>query len=64
MRIHIPENGMDLEGFLDDLRLQYMVASLERADGVQTKSCELLGMSFRSFRYYLTKAREAGKYDG
>ncbi len=60
--IYIPEEGLDLESYLDDLRLQYMLASLELSENVQTRSCELLGMSFRSFRYYLSKARESGKY--
>lgn len=58
--VHIPANGMDLEAFLDDLRFQYMKRSLEMNSGVQNKSCELLGMSFRSFRYYLSKAKEKG----
>jgi hypothetical protein len=28
---------------------------LKRAGGVQVKAAELLGMSFRSFRYYVKK---------
>jgi len=58
--IYIPESGMDLEAFLDDLRFRYMRKSLELNGGVQNKSSELLGMSFRSFRYYLSKAKEKG----
>lgn len=58
--VYIPESGMDLEAFLDDVRFRYMRKSLELSDGVQNKSCELLGMSFRSFRYYLSKAKEKG----
>lgn len=60
-KICIPEHGIDLESYLEDLRIKYMQASLDMADGVQSRSCELLGMSFRSFRYYLAKAREQGR---
>lgn len=58
--IEIPESGLDLEAFLDDLRFKFMQASLDKTDGIQSRSCELLGMSFRSFRYYMTKAKKAG----
>lgn len=58
--IYIPANGMNLEDYLDDLRIQYMKKSMDMSGGVQTKACELLGMSFRSFRYYLSKAKEKG----
>ena len=50
-----PENGLDLEERLEDIRRTYMRAALERAGGVQKKAAALLGMSFRSFRYYLEK---------
>jgi two-component system response regulator PilR (NtrC family) len=33
-----------------------MIQALERTDGIQTQAAELLGMSFRSFRYYAKKA--------
>ena len=56
--VSLPEEGLDLERFLDDLRAQLMREALERADGVQTRAAELLGMTFRSFRYY---ARKAGR---
>ena len=32
-----------------------MEEALRRAHGVQTKAAELLGMSFRSFRYFAKK---------
>ena len=34
--------------------------ALERTGGVQTQAAELLGMSFRSFRYYAKKAGITG----
>jgi two-component system response regulator PilR (NtrC family) len=54
--IQLPEDGLDLEAYLEDIRAQLMVQALERTRGVQTQAAELLGMSFRSFRYYAKKA--------
>jgi two-component system response regulator PilR (NtrC family) len=49
------EAGFDLEARGEDLYRHYIALALERAGGVQTKAAELLGMSFRSFRYYAKK---------
>ena len=46
---------MDLEGHLEEIRRQLMGQALERTNGVQTKAADLLGISFRSFRYYAKK---------
>ncbi len=54
--VSLPEEGLDLEAYLEDIRAQLMVQALERTGGVQTQAAELLGMSFRSFRYYAKKA--------
>jgi two-component system, NtrC family, response regulator PilR len=54
--IQLPEEGLDLEAYLESIRAQLMVQALERTGGVQTQAAELLGMSFRSFRYYAKKA--------
>jgi len=54
--IELPEEGLDLEAYLEGIRAQLMQQALERTDGVQTQAAELLGMSFRSFRYYAKKA--------
>ncbi|HSK78201.1 MAG TPA: sigma-54 dependent transcriptional regulator, partial [Thermoanaerobaculia bacterium] len=54
--IQLPDEGLDLEAYLEDIRAQLMVQALERTSGVQTQAAELLGMSFRSFRYYAKKA--------
>jgi two-component system response regulator PilR (NtrC family) len=47
--------GFDLEARGEELYRHYIALALERAGGVQTKAAELLGMSFRSFRYYAKK---------
>jgi two-component system response regulator PilR (NtrC family) len=54
--IQLPEEGLDLEAYLESIRTQLMVQALERTGGVQTQAAEILGMSFRSFRYYAKKA--------
>ncbi|HEY3568962.1 MAG TPA: sigma-54 dependent transcriptional regulator [Thermoanaerobaculia bacterium] len=54
--IQLPEEGLDLEAYLESIRTQLMIEALERTSGVQTQAAELLGMSFRSFRYYAKKA--------
>jgi two-component system response regulator PilR (NtrC family) len=51
----LPEDGLDLEHHLERIRAELMTQALERAGGVQTKAAELLGMTFRSFRYYAKK---------
>ena len=50
----LPE-GFDLEARGEDFYRHYIGLALERSGGVQTKAAELLGMSFRSFRYYAKK---------
>jgi len=53
--IEIPEGGMALEPLLDDLEKRYLLKALEKTGGAKKKAAELLGMSFRSFRYRLAK---------
>jgi two-component system response regulator PilR (NtrC family) len=48
-------DGFDLEARGDEFYRHYMALALERAGGVQVKAAEMLGMSFRSFRYYAKK---------
>lgn len=51
----LPEEGLDLEKHLETIGKYLMLKALERSNGVQTQAAELLGMSFRSFRYYAKK---------
>jgi two-component system response regulator PilR (NtrC family) len=51
----LPASGFDLEAHVKDIERGYIAEALKRADGVQVKAAELLGMSFRSFRYYVKK---------
>ncbi len=51
----LPEVGFDLEQHVQSVERRYLAQALERAGGVQVRAAELLGMSFRSFRYYAKK---------
>ena len=51
----LPEEGIDLEAHVEEIYRDHMVQALKRAGGVQVKAAEMLGMSFRSFRYYAKK---------
>jgi two-component system response regulator PilR (NtrC family) len=55
----LPEigEGFDLEARGDAFYRHYLALALERAGGVQVRAAEMLGMSFRSFRYYAKKYR-------
>jgi two-component system response regulator PilR (NtrC family) len=50
-----PEGGFDLERHVQHIEREYIAEALRRAGGVKVKAAELLGMSFRSFRYYTKK---------
>jgi two-component system, NtrC family, response regulator PilR len=47
--------GFDLEARGEAFYRHYIALALERAGGVQVRAAEMLGMSFRSFRYYAKK---------
>ncbi len=51
----LEDRGIDLETQLEQLRERFMNEALSRTHGVQTRAAELLGMSFRSFRYFAKK---------
>ena len=44
-----------IERHLDELERRYLVSALKRAEGVKSRAAELLGLTFRSFRYRLAK---------
>ena len=49
------EAGFDLEARGEEFYRHYLALALARTGGVQVKAAEMLGMSFRSFRYYAKK---------
>ncbi len=51
----LPEAGMNLEQYIQQLERSYLLAALERSGGVRTQAATLLKMSYRSFRHYAKK---------
>ena len=49
------DKGFDLEQHVQLVEREYIAEALRRSGGVKVKAAELLGMSFRSFRYYMKK---------
>ena len=49
------EVGFDLEQHVEDIEREYIAEALRRAKGVKKNAAELLGLSFRQFRYLLKK---------
>ena len=47
--------GFSLERHLDSAERRYLLEALRRSEGVKTRAAELLGLTFRSFRYRLAK---------
>ena len=53
---HVSLSGaFSLERFLDEAEGRYLKEALRQAGGVKGRAAELLGLSFRSFRYRLAK---------
>jgi two-component system response regulator PilR (NtrC family) len=50
-----PAPGFVLEQHVQEIEREYIAEALRRAGGVKMKAADLLGMSFRSFRYYMKK---------
>jgi two-component system response regulator PilR (NtrC family) len=53
--VDLPVDGVDLEATLARIEQRYIEMALQRTRGVQTKAAELLGVSFRQFRYKVRK---------
>jgi len=50
-----PDSGVDLDKLVDNFEFVLISRALEKAGGVKTRAAELLGLSFRQFRYKLAK---------
>ncbi len=53
--IEVSEEGIDLEKTVEDIEKEMLTSALKKAGGVKKKAAELLGLSFRSMRYKLSK---------
>ncbi len=56
-------SGIHLESYLEELRKEYMSEALEKCNGVQSQAAKMLGMTFRSFRYFAKKYGFTGQND-
>jgi two-component system response regulator PilR (NtrC family) len=59
----LPQEGIDLDNVLGQLEQDLLQQALERTRGAKQKAADLLGISFRSFRYRLAKYGLAGEDD-
>jgi two-component system response regulator PilR (NtrC family) len=50
-----PGNGFNLERHLQDIERSHVERALKQTGGVQVRAAELLGLSFRQFRYLVKK---------
>jgi two-component system response regulator PilR (NtrC family) len=51
----LPEEGLDIDEYLDNVRRSLMRQALEKTGGHQKRASELLRMSYRAFRYHAEK---------
>jgi two-component system response regulator PilR (NtrC family) len=56
----IPEEGLDINTYLADIENELLQKALKKANGIKTRAAELLGLTFREFRYRLTKYKDTG----
>jgi two-component system response regulator PilR (NtrC family) len=56
----LPASGFDLERELETFERRYVLKALERTEGNRTLAARVLGISFRSMRYRLSKLGIAG----
>ncbi len=54
-QLEVPEEGFALEKWLEEAERTLLLDALEKSGGVRKKAAELLGISFRSIRYRLSK---------
>jgi two-component system, NtrC family, response regulator PilR len=59
----LPPRGFDLDQYLGDAEKRLLQQALQQTQGVKLKAAELLGISFRSFRYRLIKYELASEDD-
>jgi len=52
---NFPDEGINLECYVESLQKGFLEEALRRTNGVQVKAAELLHMSYRSFRHYMQK---------
>lgn len=51
----IPDSGLDINEYISRIEQELFAQALQKSNGVKTKAAELLGLTFREFRYRLSK---------
>jgi two-component system response regulator PilR (NtrC family) len=59
-----PQQGVDLERVVEDFERGIIIKALERTNGNRTEAARLLGVTFRSLRYRLSKLGITGADSG
>ena len=54
-KVTLPDTGFDLGQHVEQIERRFISQALEKTGGKKAKAAELLGMTFRSFRYYMKK---------
>ncbi len=57
---NLPEEGLELEKVVEDFERALIIKALERTRGNRTEAARVLGVSFRSLRYRLSKLGISG----
>ena len=60
LSMEIPDEGMNLSEYLASIEHDILQKALKKTSGMKTKAAELLGLTFREFRYKLSKHKDAG----
>lgn len=60
LSMEIPDAGMNLSEYLASIEHDILQKALKKTSGMKTKAAELLGLTFREFRYKLSKHKDAG----
>lgn len=60
----VPETGLDLEHVVENFERSIIISALERTSGNRTEAARLLGVTFRSLRYRLSKLGITGADSG
>ncbi|MBF0634600.1 MAG: sigma-54-dependent Fis family transcriptional regulator [Nitrospinae bacterium] len=53
--IEVPDDGLDLEAKLEGMEKEYLLKALEKSGGRKKEAARLVNLTFRSFRYKLSK---------
>jgi two-component system, NtrC family, response regulator PilR len=53
--LELPNEGIDLEGVVEQIERALLLKALERTNGIKKKAADLLRINFRSMRYRLEK---------